>query len=218
MAIDVAGEATQTKLYEESREEQLSRFFQMEVQIQNLKDEREKFTSKANALKNEIKAKDKEKVELLNDINKGQLTVSITPDDEDADSEDAESDLPSDDELDAMDTDSDTAETEAGQEETAEKTQANDTAKAPSEWLLLDDFYEDEEKAEIASIKCKKQPVVGDIQALPASVRGQKGKVAYIIRSFDIDPENGVWKVRVDKLTPKQKTAALKAKKEGVPF
>jgi hypothetical protein len=64
----------QTKLIEESREERLSRLFDLEMQIQHKKDNRQRFVDSANALKNEVKALEKDKVELLNLINSGQGT------------------------------------------------------------------------------------------------------------------------------------------------
>jgi len=116
----------QTELKVESPEERMVRFVAMETQIQNLRLERQSFVDKANALKNEIKVKEKDKYELLAQINSGQGTimqVAVTSDDMDDDIEDL--DTPSDEELEAATHEKPAEEPSADEQEAA--TEADDT-------------------------------------------------------------------------------------------
>lgn len=100
MAIEVAG-GVQTELTMESREERLQRLFLKEVQIMTLRQKRQQLIDQSNSIKNQIKAEEKDKLDLMNKLEAGQLTINVTnvPADEGWD----EPDYPSEDELNALD-------------------------------------------------------------------------------------------------------------------
>lgn len=98
MAIETAGKTEQTKLVEESREERLNRLFYLEMTIQDKTASRQKLVDSANALKNEIKTYQKDKIDLLNLINSGQgtfITVAVN----ESEAEELDDEMPSEEEL-----------------------------------------------------------------------------------------------------------------------
>lgn len=106
MAIETAGQSSaQTKLVKESREERLTRLFDLEMKIQEMRDAKDKLKAQYNAVNNDIKAHEKDKVELLNLINSGQGTFIPVATTEQAETpEDLDGDLPTDEELAEFDT------------------------------------------------------------------------------------------------------------------
>jgi len=124
MAIETAGKTEQTKLVEESREERLNRLFYLEMTIQDKTASRQKLVDSANALKNEIKTYQKDKIDLLNLINSGQgtfITVAVN----DSQEEDTDDSMPSDEELSEFDDPQpldavESTDTETQEDETAE--------------------------------------------------------------------------------------------------
>ncbi len=99
MAIETASRNEQTKLIEESREERLTRLFDLEMKIQKMRDKKDQLKSQHNAVNNEIKANEKDKVELLNLINSGQGTFIPVATSTVEESEVLDGDIPSDEEL-----------------------------------------------------------------------------------------------------------------------
>lgn len=101
MAIETAGQSgsVQTKLVKESREERLTRLFDLEMKIQEMRDAKDKLKAQYNAVNNDIKAHEKDKVELLNLINSGQGTFITVAAAEQEAPEDLDSDLPTDEQL-----------------------------------------------------------------------------------------------------------------------
>lgn len=102
MTIETGGvnETAQTKLIQESREERLNRLFMVEMMIQEKNAARQKYVDSANALKNEIKTYQKDKLDLLNLINSGQGTfIPVAVNDGAELDEDGDDEMPTDEEL-----------------------------------------------------------------------------------------------------------------------
>lgn len=189
MTIEKGGESVQTMLIHESREERLSRLLILENEIQDKVAEREKLNSMANALKNEIKAKEKSKLELLAMLNSGQGTfieVAVGGDHDSNDDDTENEAIPSDEELEAnaqkgeaeetqAEENPDTVttpgvETEASTEEKAEKPEV-ELPDSAEHWLL----FNDGDNSPLGRIKGKKdKPETGKAVHLPKNLRAGK--------------------------------------------
>lgn len=100
MAIETVerGEV-QTKLFEESREERLVQLFELDMKIHEMEERKSQLKSQHNALGNEIKAKIKDKIHVMNLINSGKETYIPVATSTETDEADDLDDLPTDEEL-----------------------------------------------------------------------------------------------------------------------
>lgn len=131
MAIETADNEPQLNFV--SKTERLEHLYAISKEIANLKNDREIKVNEANALKNEIKAKEKQRDELLNQLDSGQLTFHTEIVDS-ADPEPLDDDTPSDDDLEEFDPDGPKPEpAESPDEETTEETEEESTEDAESD-------------------------------------------------------------------------------------
>jgi hypothetical protein len=203
VAIETSQSYEQTKLVKESHEERLTRLFELEMKIINLRDRRQQQVDMANALKNEIKVLEKDKVELVNLINSGQgtfITIAASTQVEEMESLD---DIPSDDELAEFD---DLAEEDDTDEECSDATEeASDLppeeGSTPQEEIFseaadeiaseLEEAYSDHNTTlakpdhrvlinadtmeRLGRDKTKTEPNVGAIHSIPPAIRFSPG-------------------------------------------
>jgi paraquat-inducible protein B len=141
MAIELAeavAEKSQLKLIEESRVSKLERHFELNVKIVEQEMHLNQAKSKALVYKNQIKDLKEDLNKLLNEINSGQTTLSITI--EQAAPEDSDDDL--------NDIDLENLEEDEAGEETLEPTEAE--AEALQEGA---GFYQEDERPEVEEVQ-----------------------------------------------------------------